>query len=159
MLPVSRHAPPSRPSRFCSAAFSLSLFASRCANNATTAMTPPINPTSPSMLIKLLISRLCKYAEGSLDSLFSFSGQRMPLAGGCKRGVVGDQERRTQHPTIQPVRSHWARRNTCQFHHDPDRRLRLHGVLRRRIFREILEQFWHHNITWALIPEGSRLLR
>ena len=41
----------------------------------------------------------------------------------------------------------------CQFHHDPDRRLRLHGALRRRIFREILEQFWQ---IARCMPEVNR---
>lgn len=54
----------------------------------------------------------------------------------------------------------------CQVYHDPDRRLRLHGASRQRIFRELLEQFWqyvqcmpernHHstNAAWRLIVEA-----
>jgi len=53
----------------------------------------------------------------------------------------------------------------CCFHHDPRRRLRLHAALRRRIFREVLEQFWQiaqcmpernpHtlNAAWRLLVE------
>lgn len=53
----------------------------------------------------------------------------------------------------------------CQVHHDPNRRLRLHGALRRRIFHEVLEQFWQiaqsmternrHtlNAAWRLLVE------
>ena len=41
----------------------------------------------------------------------------------------------------------------CQFHHDPDRRLRLYGALRRRICREILEQFWQ---IAPCMPEVNR---
>lgn len=41
----------------------------------------------------------------------------------------------------------------CQVYHDPERRLRLHGAVRRRIFREVLEQFWQ--IAHAM-PERNR---
>jgi transposase InsO family protein len=41
----------------------------------------------------------------------------------------------------------------CQVYHDPHRRLRLHGALRRSIFREVLEQFWQ--IAQAM-PERNR---
>ena len=53
----------------------------------------------------------------------------------------------------------------CQVHHDPHRRLRLHGALRRRLFRGVLEQFWQiaqcmpernpHtlNAAWRLLVE------
>jgi hypothetical protein len=32
----------------------------------------------------------------------------------------------------------------CQVHHDPARRLQLHGASRQRIFREMFAQFWHY---------------
>src|SRR5437588_7926843 len=53
----------------------------------------------------------------------------------------------------------------CQVYHDPHRRLRLHGTVRERIFREIFEQFWQFaqcmpernrhslNAGWRLIVE------
>jgi len=31
---------------------------------------------------------------------------------------------------------------SSQFYYDPRRRLRIHGALRDRIFREIFQQFW-----------------
>ena len=33
-------------------------------------------------------------------------------------------------------------RTPCQVYHDPDRRLKLHGASRQRIFREVFDQFW-----------------
>ena len=41
----------------------------------------------------------------------------------------------------------------CQFYHDPQRRLRIHGALRGRIFREIFEQFWQFA---QCVPERTR---
>ena len=53
----------------------------------------------------------------------------------------------------------------CQVYHDPQRRLRIHGAVRDRIFREIFEQFWQFaqcrperdrhslNAGWRLIVE------
>ncbi len=53
----------------------------------------------------------------------------------------------------------------CQVYHDPDRRLRLHGASRQKIFREVLEQFWQFiqcmpernhrttNAAWRLVVE------
>ena len=41
----------------------------------------------------------------------------------------------------------------CQFYHDPQRRLRLHGAERDRIFREIFEQFWQFA---QCMPERTR---
>jgi hypothetical protein len=41
----------------------------------------------------------------------------------------------------------------CQVHHDPNRRLRLHPAVRRRIFRELLEQFWQ---CAQCMPERNR---
>jgi hypothetical protein len=41
----------------------------------------------------------------------------------------------------------------CQLYHDPARRLRLHGAVRRRIFRELLEQFWQ---CAQCMPERNR---
>lgn len=41
----------------------------------------------------------------------------------------------------------------CQVYHDPQRRLRLHGAERRRIFREFLEQFWQ---IAQVMPERNR---
>ena len=41
----------------------------------------------------------------------------------------------------------------CQVYHDPHRRLRLHGALRRRLFRGVLEQFWQ---IAQCMPERNR---
>ena len=53
----------------------------------------------------------------------------------------------------------------CQVFHDPDRRLRLHGASRQRIFREVFELFWQYvpcmparnphtyNAAWRLVVE------
>ena len=53
----------------------------------------------------------------------------------------------------------------CQLYHDPHRRLRMHGMVRERIFREIFEQLWQFaqcmpeqtrhslNAGWRLIVE------
>lgn len=57
-------------------------------------------------------------------------------------------------------------RTPCQVYHDPARRLRLHGLSRQRIFREVFEQFWYYietmpqrnrhtlNAAWRLIVES-----
>lgn len=56
-------------------------------------------------------------------------------------------------------------RTPCQVYHDPARRLRLHGLSRQRIFREVFEQFWQYiecmpernrhtfNAAWRLVVE------
>src|SRR5213596_2867199 len=41
----------------------------------------------------------------------------------------------------------------CQVYHDPQRRLRIHGAVRDRIFREIFEQFWQ---LAQCMPERDR---
>jgi transposase InsO family protein len=53
----------------------------------------------------------------------------------------------------------------CQVYHDPARRLRLHGLSRQRIFREVFDQFWQYietmqernrhtfNAAWRLVVE------
>lgn len=41
----------------------------------------------------------------------------------------------------------------CLIYHDPARRLRLHAAVRRRIFRELLEQFWQ---CAQCMPERNR---
>ena len=41
----------------------------------------------------------------------------------------------------------------CQFHHDPQRRLRLHRATRRRLLSEIFEQFWQFAQS---MPERNR---
>jgi len=46
-----------------------------------------------------------------------------------------------------------AHRTPCQVYHDPARRLRLHGLSRQRIFREVFEQFWQYVAT---MPERNR---
>lgn len=59
-----------------------------------------------------------------------------------------------------------GQRTPCQVYHDPQRRLKLHGASRQRIFREVFEQFWqcsecmpvrnHHTIRamWRLVVES-----
>jgi hypothetical protein len=47
-------------------------------------------------------------------------------------------------------------RTPCQVFHDPQRRLQLHGASRQRIFREVLEQFWHYI---QCMPVRNRLTR
>jgi hypothetical protein len=54
----------------------------------------------------------------------------------------------------------------CQLYHDPQRRIQLHAATRRRIFREVFEQYWqyvqcmpdrsrHHlNAAWRLVVES-----
>lgn len=44
-------------------------------------------------------------------------------------------------------------RTPCQVYHDPARRLRLHGLSRQRIFREVFAQFWQYLET---MPERNR---
>jgi hypothetical protein len=58
-----------------------------------------------------------------------------------------------------------GQRTPCQVYHDPNRRLRLHGASRQRIFREVFEQFWQYiqcmpernrhttNAAWRLVVE------
>lgn len=46
-----------------------------------------------------------------------------------------------------------AHRTPCQVYHDPARRLRLHGLSRQRIFREVFAQFWQYTET---MPERNR---
>ena len=55
MITLEGQAPFLRTPFFFSAAFSFSLFASRCESSATTAITPPINPRSPRLKINPLI--------------------------------------------------------------------------------------------------------
>lgn len=59
-----------------------------------------------------------------------------------------------------------GQRTPCQVYHDPQRRLKLHGASRQRIFREVFDQFWHcsqcmpvrnqHTIRalWRLVVES-----
>lgn len=46
-----------------------------------------------------------------------------------------------------------AHRSPCQVYHDPARRLRLHGLSRQKIFREVFAQFWQYVET---MPERNR---
>ena len=59
-----------------------------------------------------------------------------------------------------------AHRTPCQVYHDPARRLRLHGLSRQRIFRDVFQQFWHYvetmpvrnrhtlSAAWRLVVES-----
>src|SRR3974390_2286498 len=57
-------------------------------------------------------------------------------------------------------------RTPCQVYHDPARPLRLHGLSRQRIFRDVCQQFWHYvetmpvrnrhtlSAAWRLVVES-----